>query len=123
MEDFFGNENERDGEKDFFGNEIERVGWQLFVDDLHSVISFYGERYGISPLAKRLRILKYNPYGDCPRCMRTARMKNIYRANWGYCPKCRVRWLYGENLISSWKDENEDIWYDNWNYLQGYEVV
>jgi hypothetical protein len=34
---------------------------------------------------------------------------NISRAHWMICDECRIKWLIGENLFSSWRKENKDL--------------
>ncbi|MBL0935529.1 MAG: hypothetical protein IBJ07_12365 [Rhizobiaceae bacterium] len=61
-------------------------------------------------------------FGGCPHCG-TARWANVGRVHWCYCPEHEVRWCVGENLISSWRDEDESIWQRNVNMLEGFPDV
>jgi len=48
---------------------------------------------------------------------------NIGREQWGYCDACKAKWRVGSNLVSSWRDETEDIWKSNQEKLKDYKEV
>src|SRR6185503_8845161 len=41
-------------------------------------------------------------FGVCPTCRKSDGYLNLGRANWFVCHEHRVRWLFGENLFSTW---------------------
>jgi hypothetical protein len=46
-------------------------------------------------------------FGVCPTCHQTEGCLNIGRGHWGFCKEHRVKWFFGENLLSGWRDETE----------------
>jgi len=39
------------------------------------------------------------------------------------CDKCRIKWLIGANLFSSWRYQNVDIWMANEKKLRKYREI
>ncbi len=62
-------------------------------------------------------------FGACPYCGRVDGGFNRRSAHWDYCKKCKTVWFIGNNLFSSWRDENQDIWDENTRQFTGYRVV
>lgn len=62
-------------------------------------------------------------FGACPQCGQNDGYYNIHRAHWFVCHEHRVRWLRGENLFSTWRDENESDWNNNREIIGSYAVV
>lgn len=50
---------------------------------------------------------------DCPLCGDGDGYLNIGRVHFGICEPCGIRWVIGENLFSSWRDEDEATWERN----------
>jgi len=48
---------------------------------------------------------------------------NIGRENWMYCDECNIKWLIGENLISTWRQENESIWRKNHERIKDHREI
>ena len=48
---------------------------------------------------------------------------NIGRAHWMVCDKCRIKWLIGANLFSSWRYQNPDVWRANEVKLRKYREI
>jgi len=48
---------------------------------------------------------------------------NIGPAHWMACDKCRIKWLIGANLFSSWRYQNVDIWMANEKKLRKYREI
>ena len=46
---------------------------------------------------------------------------NIGRTHWMVCDECKIKWLIGENLFSSWREENETIWKKNAERIRNYK--
>ncbi len=61
-------------------------------------------------------------FGGCPICGECVVM-NVYKNNWGACPTHHVCWLFGINLLSSWRDEPEEVWEANARELAEYTFV
>ena len=61
--------------------------------------------------------------GGCPYCGQNEGYMNIGRSHWYRCSKHKTKWLIGENLFSSWRDENPSIWKQNAQKLEGYKEV
>ena len=73
-------------------------------------------------------IRKYFDPGECfceVKCLRghPVRLFNIHRAHVVACDTCKVYVVVGANLMSTWRQETEDIWQDNWESIQGYQEV
>jgi hypothetical protein len=56
-------------------------------------------------------------WGLCPECGEYPRWKNVGRTHWVYCERHGLKWCVGENLISSWQDEDENDWVQNELFL------
>lgn len=61
----------------------------------------------------RPRTAEGNYFGDCPHCGRTTGFFNIGREQWCYCDAHQTKWDIGSNVLSSWCNENEEIWQRN----------
>lgn len=64
---------------------------------------------------------EYNPdkpLGDCQCGNYDNKYLNIFKAHYGYCTDCGTYWHIGTNLFSSWKDEDEEQWKKNANFLR-----
>lgn len=48
---------------------------------------------------------------------------NIGRGHFGACDSCRTEMFLGGNLVSSWREETEDVWRKNGESVAGYEFV
>ena len=51
------------------------------------------------------------------------RLFNIGRGHYVACDACRTFMFVGSNLLSSWRQENEDVWRRNSRSIEGYEEV
>ena len=51
------------------------------------------------------------------------RMFNIMRGHFVACDTCRTYIFVGSNLMSSWREENEGIWQENLESVEGYRFV
>ena len=66
--------------------------------------------------------------GECfcdIKCRRGHRVRllNIGRGHYIACDKCRTFMFIGSNLMSSWREENKDIWQSNYESVQGYTFI
>jgi hypothetical protein len=61
-------------------------------------------------------------FGGCPHCG-SASWANVGKVHWCYCPQHEVRWCIGENVLSSWQHENEEIWQKNIDMLDAFIEV
>jgi hypothetical protein len=62
-------------------------------------------------------------FGHCPFPEHANYCLNIGRCHWMVCDTCKIKWMIGENLFSSWRDENEGIWKANAERIRGYREV
>ena len=60
-------------------------------------------------------------FGGCPNCGGNDGYFNIGRAHFFFCRPCRVMGPYGENLLSTWKQESEADWALNRSEFNAYE--
>jgi hypothetical protein len=51
------------------------------------------------------------------------RIFNLGRGHYAACDACRSYTFLGANLMSGWRNENEDIWQRNLNSVRGYRFV
>jgi len=51
------------------------------------------------------------------------RFFNIGRGHYMACDVCRTFIFLGSNLVSCWRQENEDVWKANNRNIEGYEEV
>jgi hypothetical protein len=66
--------------------------------------------------------------GDCfadVRCLfgHDVRLFNIGRGHFYACDTCQTYIFVGSNLMSGWREENEDIWRENSDSLEGYTFI
>lgn len=63
-------------------------------------------------------------FGDV-RCLfgHEVRLFNIGRCHYVACDSCRTYIFVGANLMSSWRQENEDIWRKNSEGKKGYRFI
>ena len=62
-------------------------------------------------------------FGNCPICGHTNGYRNIYKAHWFYCNIHRVKWLFGINMFSGWRYEDQSEWEDNARYLANFRDI
>lgn len=51
------------------------------------------------------------------------RIFNINRGHFIACDTCRTCTFVGSNLMSSWREENEEIWRKNSYSVKGYKFI
>lgn len=83
--------------------------------------------YSIDPFGEEIwEDLKVNwndfPLGKCP-CGNVPNYLNIGRIQMCYCQECKTKWNLGENVFSSWRYENKEIWEENENFLMNYNQI
>ena len=66
--------------------------------------------------------------GDCfadVKCRfgHRTRLFNIGRGHYIACDECRSYLFVGSNLMSSWRQENRDIWQANYESVKGYKFI
>jgi len=61
-------------------------------------------------------------FGVCPICKKNDGYRNHGRAQWMVCIEHKLKWCFGENLFSSWKDETPQDQERVWNEIGGFEV-
>lgn len=64
-----------------------------------------------------------NYWGHCPNPEHENSCLNVGRAHWMHCETCRIKWLVGENLFSSWREQSMRVWEANREKLEGYRDV
>ena len=62
-------------------------------------------------------------FGGCPRCWRNNGYLNVGPQHWFVCHEHRVKWLAGENLFSTWRDESNIDWQGNAARIARYREV
>jgi len=60
-------------------------------------------------------------FGDV-KCIHghATRLFNIGRGHYVACDTCRSFVFVGANLMSSWRQENKEVWEDNYRSVKGY---
>ncbi|MBI9084891.1 MAG: hypothetical protein JEZ11_14960 [Desulfobacterales bacterium] len=64
-------------------------------------------------MKKRVFVDDENYFGHCGVTGHECHTFNLGRENWMCCDECKIRWIVGGNLFSSWCDETEDHWKRN----------
>ena len=64
-----------------------------------------------------------NYFGHCPFLEHKNYFLNINREHWMVCNKCKIKWLMGENLFSSWRTENMTKWKANFKRIKNYKEI
>lgn len=59
----------------------------------------------------------------CPHCDKDCSYLNIGRNHWGFCEGCKLKWHFGSNLFSSWREQNPPEWQENAAFLDKYAQV
>ena len=62
-------------------------------------------------------------FGHCSCPEHENHYLNIGRCHWMICNKCKIKWFIGENLFSSWREQNENIWRENEEKIRNYREV
>ena len=63
-------------------------------------------------------------FGDVSCCYgHKLRLFNIGRCHYVACDTCRTYIFVGANLMSSWRQENKDIWQRNYDRIYGYQFI
>lgn len=62
-------------------------------------------------------------FGGCPHCGKQTNCVNVTRVHVAMCDEHKVCWVIGENLFSSWRNEDEDTWRRNAELLAEYTAV
>jgi hypothetical protein len=62
-------------------------------------------------------------WGRCPECDAQPAFVNIGRNHWFFCATHKVCWCVGSNLFSSWREETEERWQRNAEFLRGFQDV
>ena len=62
-------------------------------------------------------------FGHCPVRGHENYYLNLGRAHWMVCDECKIKWLVGENLFSSWRTEDRETWRQNFERLNRYREV
>ncbi len=62
-------------------------------------------------------------FGHCPVPGHENYYLNVGRAHWMVCDECRIKWLIGANLFSSWRTESRQIWQQNFEKMKDYKEV
>jgi hypothetical protein len=62
-------------------------------------------------------------FGHCPVPGHENHCLNIGRSHWMVCDQCKIKWLIGENLFRSWREEGQDIWKANAERITDYKEV
>jgi hypothetical protein len=70
-----------------------------------------------------MKITTDNYFGGCPRCGGNDGYYNIGKGHWFVCDRCKTVWLFGSNIFSTWRDEDEDTWRRNHRRIADYEEV
>lgn len=60
-------------------------------------------------------------YFNCPVCRKDCEHKNIGTEHWFFCENCRIKWLAGDNMLSTWRGENKKIWLKNAKFLSRFK--
>ena len=83
-------------------------------------------RFAYDPVArpKRKKRFKSEPFGVCPECGESGlSYLNLGCSQWFFCVRHGLKWLEGENLFSCWREETEEDWRRNAEYLSRFREV
>ena len=62
-------------------------------------------------------------FGLCPECHAEPKFRNVGRTHVAHCEKCRLKWIIGANLFSSWRGETETDGQANAAFLADFSLV
>jgi len=80
-----------------------------------------GQRQDTS--AERPLTSSVDHWGACQFCGSNDGYLNIHRTHWFICHVHRTKWLIGENLFSSWRDQDESTWVETERELSDYREI
>lgn len=60
---------------------------------------------------------EYLHWGVCPKCKRCDGYLNVGAQHWFHCSLHKLKWTNGSNLFSSWREETEEDWRQNFEML------
>ena len=72
---------------------------------------------------KQQRELLEDCFGGCPYCGGSSAIRNLGKDHFAYCNKHKTYWYVGSKLFSGWKDENQEDWNANEEFLKGMVYV
>lgn len=75
----------------------------------------------MSETTKEILVDEY--FGGCPECGKSHGYFNIGRTHFFHCDDHKTMWPIGCNLFSSWKNETDEIWRENWKKFAKYREV
>jgi len=61
--------------------------------------------------------------GKCPQCFSKVKVLNIGRNHYCYCEQCKIKYLEGNNLYSSWREESKADWERNAVFLSKFKLI
>jgi len=59
----------------------------------------------------------YCSEGHTPKC------RNVYKSEYAFCEECKIFWLYGINTMTGWRNETEEIWERNKEFLSQFKQI
>lgn len=62
-------------------------------------------------------------FGGCPLCGSNDGYVNLRSAHWFRCEEHQLRWCAGENLFSTWRNENQGDWNENFRKVGSFREV
>lgn len=77
----------------------------------------------IDTLKKRLKENKEVDLFLCPKCNKEMSYLNIGRSHWLICDSCKIKSLWGSNIISSWRYETKKTWQRNLEKIKDYKEI
>jgi hypothetical protein len=83
--------------------DIWRENWREIRD--YEVAFSIGEYQAIP---KRVYPGDFYYFGHCEFPEHRNYYLNYCREQWMICDECKIKWFFGDNLLSSWKDETEE---------------
>lgn len=92
------------------------------MERIYSDIDPYGEE-NWNENSNKSKWDKFKPMGDCVCGEYDNAYLNVGRTHWGYCPKCKTRWVIGENIFSSWHYEDQRDWDQNVHELKKFRLI
>jgi hypothetical protein len=98
------------------------VGTELWVCRdcairIDSQLARFAYEPGFPGKRKRRFREKERHFGICPECGECPSWMNVGRTHWAYCERHGLKLCVGQNIFSSWRDENEDDWTRNALFL------
>jgi hypothetical protein len=103
--------------------ELTRYVCEQCASSIDADLADYAYNPNHIPEKRSLENSEGNYFGDCPECGAAGACLNIHADHWLICHKHGVKWFVGSKLFSGWREEAEELWNRNAQFLAGFRHI